>query len=99
MSAGEELSVMRTVKLPVITKEKVNADFDVLIVSGRIERLHFASGSELLRGSAETIKKASFEEPLPANSTARLLRRGALSCSESICSFVFYPLALAARAD
>jgi TonB family protein len=95
MSAGEELSVTRTIKLPVITKEHVNADFDVLIVSGRIERVSFASGSELLRGSAETIKKASFEEPLPANSTAHLLRRGALSCAESICSFVFYPLSVA----
>jgi len=95
MSAGEELSVMRTIKLPAITKEHVNADFDVLVVSGKIERVNFASGSELLRGSAETIKKASFEEPLPANSTAHLLRRGALFCAESICSFVFYPLSVA----
>ena len=57
--------------------------------------MNFAGGSELLSGSAEALKKATFEEPLPADSIAHLLRRGALFCAESICSFVFYPLSVA----
>jgi len=99
MSAGEELSLMRTIKLPAITKQSVNADFDVLITAGRIDRVHFASGSELLRGAGDTLEKTSFKEPFPPNSTSYLLRRGMLSCSEVGCSFVFYPLSVAARTD
>jgi tetratricopeptide (TPR) repeat protein len=97
MSAREELSLMRTVKLPEITKENVNADFDVLIVSGKIEKENFASGSEQLRRAGENLEKTSFEEPWPPNSTSHLLRKGVLSCSEIGCSFVFYPLSVAAR--
>jgi tetratricopeptide (TPR) repeat protein/transglutaminase-like putative cysteine protease len=99
MSAGEELSLMRTIKLPPITKENVNADFDVLIVSGKIEKENFASGSELLRRAGENLQKTSFEEPFPPNSTSHLLRKGILSCSEIGCSFVFYPLLVAARTN
>jgi hypothetical protein len=36
------------------------------------------------------LEKASVEEPFPSGSTARLLRRGVLFCSESSCTFVFY---------
>jgi hypothetical protein len=95
MTAREELSAMITVKLPVITKDRVSASFDVLIIAGKVEKVHFAGGSESLRLSAQTLKRASFEEPLPADSAAHLLRKGAVSCSESGCSFVFYPLSAA----
>jgi hypothetical protein len=100
MSAGEELSQMRTVKLPTIVKESASADFDVLFVGGKIERESFVSGSELLRHAGESLLKTPFEEPLPPNSTAHLLRRGILSCSSYTgCSFVFYPIAVTARAN
>jgi len=100
MSAGEELSQMRTVKVPTMTKESSSADFDVLLVGGRIEKTRFVSGSELLREGGDALQKTSFEQPLPANSTVHLLRRGVLSCSSYTgCSFVFYPLSVAARAN
>jgi len=100
MSAGEELSQMRTVKLPAIIKESASADFDVLIVGGKIEKASFVSGSESLRHAGESLEKSPFEEPLPADSTAHLLRRGVFSCSSYTgCSFVFYPLSVAARAN
>ena len=93
MSAGEELTQMRTVKLPTIIKETASADFDVLLgASGKIEKANFSRGSELLRHAGENLEKTTFEEPLPPNSRARLLRRGTLSCSNLGCSFVFYPL-------
>ena len=98
MSAGEELSQMRTVKLPTIIKETANADFDILVVpSGKIEKANFFRGSELLRFAGESLEKAPFLELFPPGSTAHLLRRGILSCSSYTgCSFVFYPLSVAA---
>jgi tetratricopeptide (TPR) repeat protein/transglutaminase-like putative cysteine protease len=92
MGSGEELKLMRTAKLPAIIKETASADFDVLLVaSGKITKANFLRGSELLRLAGESLEKALFEEPFPPNSTARLVRRGALSCSDTGCSFVFYP--------
>jgi tetratricopeptide (TPR) repeat protein len=101
MGAGEELSRMRTVKLPRVAKETVSADFDVLIAaSGKIEKASFFSGSETLRGATGTLEKARFEEPLPPDSAAHLLRRGILSCFPYTgCSFVFYPLSVAGRGN
>jgi tetratricopeptide (TPR) repeat protein len=94
MGAGEELSRMRSVKLPTITKETASADFDVLIVAGgKIEKANFFRGSPLLDQAGDKLEKAFFEQPFPLNSTAQLLRRGILSCSYTGCSFVFYPAA------
>jgi tetratricopeptide (TPR) repeat protein len=94
-SARDELNQMRTIKLPAITKEDVNAYFDVLIVAGKIESAHFVSGSETLSVAGGYLEKSSFEEAFPPNSTAHLFRRGVLSCSEIGCHFVFYPLSFA----
>jgi tetratricopeptide (TPR) repeat protein len=92
MGSGEELKLMRTVKLPAITKETASADFDVLLVAnGKITKVNFLRGSEQLRHAGESLEKALFEEPFPPNSTARLVRRGILSCSDTGCSFAFYP--------
>jgi tetratricopeptide (TPR) repeat protein len=101
MSAGAELSQMRTVKLPTITKEPASADFNVLLVAGgKVEKVYFFQGSELLRNATGSLEKTRFEEPFPPNSRARLLRRGILSCSSYTgCSFVFYPLSVAASTN
>lgn len=101
MSAGEELSRMRSFKIPTLTKEAVSADFDVLIVaSGKIQEVGFLHGAELLRNAGDSVKKARIEEPFPPNSTAHLIRRGILSCSSYTgCSFVFYPPSVAASAN
>jgi tetratricopeptide (TPR) repeat protein len=100
MSAGEELSQMRTVKLRTIIKETASADFYVLLVAGgKVEKTNFFRGSELLRDATESLEKDRFEEPFPPNSTAHLLRRGILSCSNIGCSFVLYPPSVAAGAN
>jgi TonB family protein len=91
MSAGEELSWMRTVKLPKVIDESASADFDVLIMpSGKIEKAVFVHGSELLRNASTRIQEASFTQVLPKGSTTYLPRRGILSCGSAGCSFVFY---------
>jgi tetratricopeptide (TPR) repeat protein/transglutaminase-like putative cysteine protease len=101
MSAAEELSRMRSVKLPKITAETTGTDFYVLFdTGGKIEKVNFLRGAELFRDAAESLKEAQFEEPLPPGSTARLLRKGILSCtSHAGCSFVFYPISVAVRAE
>jgi tetratricopeptide (TPR) repeat protein len=100
ISAGEELKLMRTVKLPAIIKETASADFDVLLVaSGKITKANFVRGTELLRDAGASLEKAQFEEPFPPNSTASLVRRGAFTCSDTGCSFVFYPPSAAAGAN
>lgn len=96
-SAKDELSQMRTLMIPAITKEHVNADFEVVIVAGKIQEVRFAGGSDTLRDAGDKLKKISFEEPLPKDSAAHLYRKGAMSCSELNCSFVFYPLSVVAR--
>jgi len=99
MSAAEELTLMRTIKLPVITKGTASADFDLIVASGKIDKANFSRGHEMLRHVGESLlEKASFEEPFPSNSTARLIRRGKLSCSFNDCSFVFYRPSVAAGA-
>jgi tetratricopeptide (TPR) repeat protein len=100
MSAREELNMMRTLPLPAIVKDGASADFDVLLVAGKIENVNFVSGSDSLRNAGESLKQTTFEEAVPPSSTVHLLRRGAVSCtSYTGCSFVFYPLSVAARAN
>ncbi|MGC2540263.1 MAG: tetratricopeptide repeat protein, partial [Candidatus Sulfotelmatobacter sp.] len=97
MSAAEELTLMRTIKIPVIIKGTASADFDVIVVSGKIDQANFSRGHEALHHFGESLLvKTSLEEPFPSDSTARLIRSGKLSCSDNGCNFVFYPLTLTA---
>lgn len=101
VNAREELNLMRTVRLPAITKTDSSADFEVLLVaSGKIEKANFVRGSDILRSAGKNLENAQFAEPFPPTSTARLIRRGILSCSSYTgCNFVFYPLSVAAGAN
>jgi tetratricopeptide (TPR) repeat protein len=94
LNAREELNLMRTVQLPTITATNASADFDVLLVAnGKIEKANFSSGSEALRSAGKELENARSGEAFPPASTARLIRRGILSCSSYTgCNFVFYPL-------
>jgi tetratricopeptide (TPR) repeat protein len=94
MGAAEELSQMRTVKLPRIVKGSASADFYVLIAPmGKLKGSRFIRGSELLRFADDDLAKTLFKVAFPSDSSAYLLRKGILSCSSYTgCSFVFYPL-------
>lgn len=95
MGAGEELSRMRTTKLPRITKETANADFYVLIApGGKLKDSSFHRGSEFLHFADDDLAKVTFKVPFPPDSSAFLLRKAILSCHPySGCTFVFYPIA------
>ncbi len=92
ISAQEELSRMRTLKMPTITAETASADFDIVLgANGKAEKAIFLRGSELLRKAGESLEKLQFDEPIPPKSVARLLRRGNLSCAANSCSLALYP--------
>jgi tetratricopeptide (TPR) repeat protein len=99
MGGGAELSQMRTIKLHGVTKESASAVFNVLLVGGKIEKASFFRGSELVRRTGESLEKAKFEEPVPPNSGAHLIRKGLLFCSAIGCTFVFYPPSVAANTN
>jgi tetratricopeptide (TPR) repeat protein len=101
MNPREELTSMRTIVLPAITKADASAYFDVLLAaSGKIEKANFVSGSDVLRSAGKNLENAPFEEPFPQTSTALLVRRGILACSSYTgCSFVFYPLSVVASTN
>ncbi len=96
MGAGAELSQMRTIKLHGSTKETTSAVFNILLVGGKIEKASFLRGSESVRRTGESLDKSRFEEPVPPNSGAHLIRKGLLYCSSIGCNFVFYPPSVAA---
>lgn len=100
-SAGEELSRMRTVKLARIVKGTASADFYVLLApGGKLKNSSFIHGSELLRFADNDLAKASFNVEFPPDSSAYVLRKGILSCSSYTgCTFVFYPLNVAAAGN
>jgi tetratricopeptide (TPR) repeat protein/transglutaminase-like putative cysteine protease len=99
MSAQDELSWMRTVRVPATVKDSVpvNADIDVSIVAGAISQVHFASGIESLRGTEQALLKADFRQAFPPDSTAHVYRKGMLSCTKGGCNFVFFPATTVAK--
>ena len=84
---GEELSHMRTVKLPVITKS-ASGEFFVLVSSGgKVEDTRFISGSEDLRNAGARLAAVKFPVEFPASGVARIVRRGILVCGATGCDF------------
>jgi hypothetical protein len=75
------------------------AVFNVLLGTGGVEDVVFASGDDALRGHAANVRAADFRELLPFNDAvpAKLFRQGALACSANSgrpqCVLVLFPLA------
>src|SRR5579859_2387445 len=89
MSAGEELSEMRTVKLHMAEHKVGHAVFSLVFSPGKVEQVKYVSGSEALKSMNGRIKDAKFTVEFPDDSPARLFRRGILSCGAiSGCDFV-----------
>jgi len=92
VSAPQELSEMRTVKLDRLIEGAASAEFFLILAPGpRVEEVKFISGSEKLRSAGKTLAAAKLPEPFPQGSSARLVRRGILGCyAVTGCSFVLY---------
>jgi tetratricopeptide (TPR) repeat protein len=92
--SGDELSKMRTVKLKKIAtlgSVALTAEFFLLFSPDKLEEASFISGSEKLREVGDSIVDADFQVRLPPQSSARLVRRAIVMCSEvSGCQAVLY---------
>jgi hypothetical protein len=91
-SERDELSQMRSVKLPKIIPGSASAEFFLLFGPGaKLEDSKFVSGSEKLKGAGKFIHAAVFPISYPEGSAAKILRRAILVCSEvSSCNMVLF---------
>lgn len=90
---GSELSQLRVAKLKRLVPGQATAEFFLLFKPGpKIEAVKFISGSEKLRSAGTALEAANFQVAFPEGSSARLLRRALLMCTDvSGCEAVLFP--------
>jgi len=90
---GEELSRLRTVKLPRIVPGSANAELMLLFGQGsKLDGVKFVSGSDKLKSADKLLNATKFDMPFPDDGPTRVVRRAILGCySASGCSLVFMP--------
>jgi hypothetical protein len=86
---GEELSRLRTVKLPRFA----SAELILLFAQGsKLDGVKFVSGSDKLKSAEKLLSATKFDMPFPDDEPTRVVRRAILGCySVSGCSLVFMP--------
>jgi hypothetical protein len=83
----------RTVKLDPITGKPASARFNLVFDSSpRPERAEFVDGEESLRASAAQLREKDFPVRFPDVSSVKIVRRGLLTCSGSVCSIELLPI-------
>lgn len=89
---GTELSQLRTIKLKRLVPGSATADFFLLFSPGpKVEDVKFIGGSEKLKSAAEALSEAKFQVAFPEGSSARLVRRAIVMCSDvSGCNAVLF---------
>jgi transglutaminase-like putative cysteine protease/tetratricopeptide (TPR) repeat protein len=91
-STVEEVSLLRTTRVPQLTFKTGTAEFFLLFSTKGVEDGLFINGDENLKGALDTLKKQHYNMPFPDDGPEKIARRGILSCSEVTtprCSFVF----------
>jgi hypothetical protein len=91
---ADELVQMRTVKLPRLVKGTSSADFFLLFGPGpKVEEVDLVSGSDELDKAEKVLSATKFQVSFPEGSSAHILRRGLLMCTELAgCEITLYPL-------
>jgi len=93
MTAGGELSELRTMNLGKFPDQSGSAEYFVLIGADRkVEQLKFVSGKETLRPLEEKLRSVTYPVEFPDDTRTKLVRRGVLSCSSATreCIFVLH---------
>ncbi len=87
---GDELGLLRSVEVPLPIKSYASAEFFVLMTRNGVQDASFIRGDDALKAAGSPLKAAKFDTPFPKGSTARIVRRGILSCSDGSdgCRFV-----------
>lgn len=92
--ARDDLSQLRTIKLPKITSKSVMAEFFVLFGAGpKVIAVKFISGSDELRSATKYLTTAKYNVSFPDDGPTHIVRRGVLDCEPELssCQFVFIP--------
>jgi tetratricopeptide (TPR) repeat protein len=86
-AGSAELVQLRSVKIASLTQKKGQGEFTLLFDgSGRPQRVDFNSGDDYLRGAEQTLLDADYPVLFPEYTSAKIVRRGVLSCSASGCT-------------
>src|SRR5439155_20568496 len=90
---GEELSRLRTVKLPRIVPGSASAELMLLFGQGsKLDGVKFVSGSDKLKSADKLLNATKFDMPFPDDGPTRVVRRAILGCYSAWgCSLVFMP--------
>lgn len=90
--SGNELSQLRTVKVKRLVPGSATAEFFLLFGPGpKVEAVEFVSGSEELKSAGPVLSATNFQVAFPEGSSARLVRRAILMCSDvSGCNAVLF---------
>ena len=88
-----KLSEQRSYSIPEI-KGDGSADFFVLLAPGsKTEDIRFISGSEKLKGFADSLRSYDFKPQFPDDAETRIIRRGTLTCSGTPATTVLHQAA------
>jgi tetratricopeptide (TPR) repeat protein len=81
VSSAEELGKLRTFDIPALPKQTGSAEMFLLISKRGIEDVQFISGSDALKKAGTAIQSSGYTFPFPNGGSAKIIRRGILSCS------------------
>jgi tetratricopeptide (TPR) repeat protein len=81
ISPEEEVSEIRTTRLPDLKAKPGSAEFFLLFSAKGVEDVQFLRGDEHLKSAAGALRSAHHNAPFPDAGPAKIARRGILSCS------------------
>lgn len=85
--ATAELAQLRSVKLPALDKKDGKAEFTLVFDgSSKPEVVEYHGGDASLAGATQALMDASYPVMFPDVSSAKIVRRGVLSCAASGCA-------------
>src|SRR5262249_20642057 len=88
-----ELTQLRSVKIAGLTQKTGQAEFILLFDgSSKPQRVDYRSGDAELRSAEPALVEATYPVRFPDNSSSKVVRQGALSCSSAGCVLALQPL-------
>jgi hypothetical protein len=85
-ATSDELSRMRTFKLPRLVPVGQRRVFLLLGPGSKVEDVKFISGSKELQSSGETQRTVDFKSVFPDARSARLLRQGSFPATNTVAA-------------
>ncbi len=92
---ANDLVQMRIFKLPAQHVREGHADFFVLLGDdARPKEVKFIAGDPHLADLSSSLRTLQLGDPMPEGGSAKVIRRGTLTCETGGCSFILIPTAV-----